>query len=196
MSSQSTSLHDFWRVKELRLRKGWTLEELAQRSGLTKSYLSKIERGRSTPSIATALKLAEAFQIEVGRLFGALEAQEEFVLVKRSDRKAFGESGDSGSHYESLSPGLLRGGLEAFVVRPPRQIGSRRPVEHKGQELLFVLQGHVCVELPSTTIEMEKGDCLQFFAGIPHLLRTVGEQSAEVLIVVSNSPEHPRTAPG
>lgn len=195
MSSESSSLHSSWRIKELRQRKGWTLEETAQRSGLTKSFLSKIERGKSTPSIATALKLAQAFQTEVGRLFGALEPEEEFVLVKRSERKPFGEVNESGAQYESLSPGLLRGGMEAFIVRPPNDSASRRPVEHKGQELLFVLKGRICVELPSTSLEMEKGDCLQFLADIPHLLRSIGEPTAEVLIVVSSTTEARESAP-
>ena len=183
-----TGLTEFWRVKELRLKQGLTLEELAQRSRLTKSYLSKVERGLSVPSIATALKLAEVFGVEVGQLFGANRSEQDFVLVRREERKPFGQQIEGQSQVESLSPGVMRGELEAFVVRPSHQPGSKKPVEHKGYELLFVLDGRVGVELPTRMLELEKGDSLQFLASIPHRLRTLGEKTAEVLVVISNTP--------
>ncbi len=181
-----SGLSEAWRIKELRLKQGLTLEELAQRSGLTKSYLSKVERGLSVPSIATALKLAEVFGVEVGQMFGVNQAEQEFVLVRREERRLFGPQVDGQSQVESLSPGVLRGGLEAFTVRPPHDPTAKKPVEHKGHELLFVLDGRIGVELPSRMLEMEKGDSLQFLASIPHRLRSLGEGTAEVLVVISH----------
>lgn len=59
------------RLKLLRQQHGLSLEQLAQRSGLTKSYVSKVERGLSTPSIASALKLARALAVDVAQLSAA-----------------------------------------------------------------------------------------------------------------------------
>lgn len=59
------------RIKLLRHQHGLSLEQLAQRSGLTKSYLSKVERGLCTPSISSALKLAQALAVDVALLFGS-----------------------------------------------------------------------------------------------------------------------------
>lgn len=185
MPSSPSSFSASWRVKELRLQRGWTLEELAALTGMTKSYLSKVERGASTPSIATALKLARAFGMEVGAIFGSPAAQRDYVLVKRAQRTALGPQDGTGSFYESLSPGLPGGDLEVFVARPATAGEARKPAEHGGQELLFVLRGRMCVEFPEAEVEMEAGDCLQFLAHLPHRLRSLGKQPAEVLIVVS-----------
>ena len=64
------------RLKLLRKKLGITLEQLADKSGMTKSYLSKVERGLNTPSIAAALKLARALNVNVEELFdGEQEGQ-------------------------------------------------------------------------------------------------------------------------
>ncbi|HEX9805472.1 MAG TPA: helix-turn-helix transcriptional regulator, partial [Alteraurantiacibacter sp.] len=82
-SAGITHSHAFWRLKRLREIKGITLEELAVRTGLTKSYLSKVERGVSVPSVSTALRLAEAFETGVGDLFGVTVSNNDFVVVRR-----------------------------------------------------------------------------------------------------------------
>jgi transcriptional regulator with XRE-family HTH domain len=68
-TTPSSETHAFWRLKRLREVKGVTLEDLAQQTGLTKSFLSKVERGVSMPSIATVLKIADAFKVSAGNLF-------------------------------------------------------------------------------------------------------------------------------
>ena len=56
-------------LRAVRQQRGMTLEQLADATGLTKSYLSKVERQRSTPSIAVAMKLARALDVDVAQLF-------------------------------------------------------------------------------------------------------------------------------
>src|SRR5688572_17350399 len=102
MASRKTESHAFWRLKRLRELKGVTLEVLAARAGLTKSYLSKVERGMSVPSIATALKLADAFEVGVGDLFGASEGARDYVVVRKGERKPFPGRGEKTGHrYEA-----------------------------------------------------------------------------------------------
>src|SRR5688572_11955983 len=93
-----TQSHAFWRLKRLRELKGITLEELAARTGLTKSYLSKVERGVSVPSISTALRLAEAFETGVGDLFGVTVSNNDFVVVRKDDRKPVSRKGGTNGY--------------------------------------------------------------------------------------------------
>ncbi|BDN81927.1 transcriptional regulator, MerR family [Mycobacterium pseudoshottsii JCM 15466] len=73
-------------LRAVRRQRGLALEQLAQRAGLTKSYLSKIERGQSTPSIAVALKVARGLDVDVGRLFSDESAHETITVDRAHDR--------------------------------------------------------------------------------------------------------------
>src|SRR3970040_297660 len=106
--------HAFWRRKGLREIKGIPLEELAARTGLTKSYLSKVERGVSVPSVSTALRVAEAFETGVGDLFGVTTSNNDFVVVGKDERKPFSRKGATiGYRYEAIAPGQTHGVFEA-----------------------------------------------------------------------------------
>ncbi|WP_176518415.1 helix-turn-helix domain-containing protein, partial [Pseudomonas faucium] len=77
------------RLKLLRKKLGITLEVLADKAGMTKSYLSKVERGLNTPSIAAALKLARALNVNVEELFAEEQAgQGRYSLVRQGERQA------------------------------------------------------------------------------------------------------------
>ena len=179
--------HAFWRVKRLRERHGMTLEQLAERTGFTKSYLSKVERGVSVPTIATALKIAEAFDINVGDLFGVSAPEKDYVVVRKGQRKPFTRKSGASSRLEAITSGLANGLLEAFITHPPR---SRTPddkrVQHKGQELLYVIRGEVEMSFPHTSVRLSAGDCLLFNGRLPHHTFNVGKQPSEALIVVAS----------
>ena len=181
--------HAFWRVKRLRELKALTLEALAQRTGLTKSYLSKVERGRSIPSIATAMKLADAFDVAVGDLFGTGGASSDFVVVRKDQRKPFNRAiGEhAGYRYEAIAPGVTHALFEAFVMQPPANgAGVRDTFEHAGEEMIFVLKGRLELSLPNHKVTLGAGDCIVFDGHLPHRSVSVGKQQAEALVIVTS----------
>jgi transcriptional regulator with XRE-family HTH domain len=92
------------RIAFLRRQRGISLEELAQKSGLTKSFLSKLERGLSVPSISTAMALAKAFGLTVGQLVGEQEYDGAICVVRKGDRRSFMRRGSEiGYDYEMLA---------------------------------------------------------------------------------------------
>jgi transcriptional regulator with XRE-family HTH domain len=183
-----TQSHAFWRLKRLRELKGITLEELAARTGLTKSYLSKVERGVSVPSISTALRLAEAFETGVGDLFGVAASNNDFVVVRRDERKPFSRKGaNTGYRYEAIAPGQTHGLFEAFVVHPPfEQPPDYKRSQHSGHEMFFVVKGTVDVTFPHTSVKLSAGDCIVFSGQMPHRVLSVRPQRAEALVVVTS----------
>jgi transcriptional regulator with XRE-family HTH domain len=185
--------HAFWRVKRLREIKGVTLEQLAERTGLTKSYLSKVERGVSIPSVATALKLADAFEVNVGDLFGVSAPEKEYVVVRKDQRKPFLRKGQrSASRLEAITSGLAHGLFEAFITHPPRERSpDDKRLQHGGQELAFVLKGRMEMSFPHTSVRLSAGDCLLFNGRLPHHTLSVGKHLAEVLIVVTSDKQRP-----
>jgi transcriptional regulator with XRE-family HTH domain len=190
----ATHSHAFWRLKRLRELKGITLEELAARTGLTKSYLSKVERGVSVPSVSTALRVAEAFETGVGDLFGVTVSNNDFVVVRRDERKPFSRKGaTTGYRYEAIAPGQTHGLFEAFVVHPPfEEPPDYKRSEHPGHEMLFVVKGRVEVLFPHTSVKLSAGDSMVFSGRMPHRVLSVRPQRAEALVVVTSEREHPQ----
>lgn len=186
--------HAFWRLKRLRELKGVTLEQLAERTALTKSYLSKVERGISVPSIATALKIADAFEVGVGELFGSTAATNDFVVVRKDERKPFpGRAAKAGHRYEAIVPGQAHGMFETFVDHPPFEVPpDYKKAQHRGQEMIFVVKGRVDVAFPHASVKLAPGDCMAFGGQIPHRVLSLRPQRAEILVIVTSGKESPQ----
>jgi transcriptional regulator with XRE-family HTH domain len=170
-------------LKFLRVQSGMTLEQLAAGSGLTRSYLSKIERGLANPSIASALTIAGALGVTVERLFGENPRHEAVDIV----RAAQGTAGDPAS-YLSLVAGLNPGrGMRAFVVRPVLKNSGRNAVmsHHEGEEILYVLSGEIELKIGKRLEVLRKGDCIHFDSTIPHKLTAMTSERTEALVIIA-----------
>ena len=173
-------------LRAVRKQRGLTLDILAERTGLTKSYLSKIERRRSTPSIAVALKVARALDVDVAQLFCDKAADEKIVVDRADDR-----SGDAG-HCRPLAPNLLGKAMSPFIVRPSDGPGDRIPA-HPGQDFVFVHAG--TVELgygDHHGFTLAAGDSAYLDASVSYHLRAVDAARAEVVVVAYNDPSGDR----
>lgn len=175
------------RLRALRRQHGLSLEQLAQRTGLTKSFLSKLERAASSPSISTVLKLAQAYDIGVAQLVGQheLSDDESVTVVRRADREPLvGRAGADGNRYEAMAGRRRFKMMNPFVIYPPREKETEATAfPHSGEEFLFVVKGNVEVSVAEHTFVLETGDCVYFDAELPHSVLTVGDENAEVLVV-------------
>lgn len=175
-----------FRLKILRKQMNLSLQDLADQTELTKSYLSKVERGLSVPSVAVALKLAKALHVEVDQLFDDAPANDAITVVRVADRVPMGASGDaSGSAYEVLAARAGHKRMLPFVIRPSKDFAVTDFKEHEGEEFLFVHRGKVEMEFATHKVELATGDSVYFNAQIPHRIRSVGATVAEVLLVVA-----------
>ncbi|OBH52415.1 helix-turn-helix domain-containing protein [Mycobacterium sp. E2479] len=168
-------------LRAVRKQRGLTLEALAQRTGLTKSYLSKIERRRCTPSIAVALKVAKALDVDVGRLFSEDAAQEKITV-----ERAHGDA--EGGRYRVLASSLLGKTMSPFMVRPTERLADDPHPEHAGQEFIFVHAGAIELDYGDQTFTLEPGDSAYFDASISHKIRAVAGVPAEVVVVAHADP--------
>lgn len=168
--------------KLLRLRANLTLEEVAQAAGVTRGYLSKLERGLVKPSVGSALKLAKILNVPVEDLFGDAKTEEAIVITRREAASPLADMMGAPRLIAST-----RGGhkMIAFVVRPGLSEEPNHPMsQHEGDELLYVLKGRIGLQLPSRSEELEPGDCVQFNGAMPHKLTSLSGEEAEVLIVI------------
>lgn len=176
------------RLAALRKLNGLTLEELAQRASLTKSYLSKLERGLSSPTIGTVLKLAEALSVTVDQLISSSSRANEILHVKAGDRIPFSPSTERhGYTYEAIAAERPDKAMQPFIMLPPFTLAEDQPMaSHAGEELIFVVSGQMEVLFDDRTVRMSAGDSLYFNASIPHRSRSVGKVQAQALVVVSD----------
>lgn len=169
-------------LRAVRKQRGLTLEGLAERTGLTKSYLSKIERSRSTPSIAVAIKVAQALDVDVAQLFSERGDEDKIAVDRAADR------GEDPQRYQAMAANMLGKTMSPFVVRPTptaSRNGEAHPA-HRGQEFLFVHTGTVELQYGDATVTLNTGDSAYFDASISHRLRSVGSSPAEVVVVAAD----------
>ncbi|MEI7030879.1 XRE family transcriptional regulator [Streptomyces pratensis] len=172
------------RVRQLRKERLMTLEALATRAGVTKSYLSKVERGQSMPSIAVATALARALDVHLDRLFVDSEQLTDVTVTRAGERTPLTPGAESGSRYEGIALQAGSKQMTPFMLYPPHDADEVPFRDHPGEEFLFVHQGGVDLLFPSRSIELGSGDSVYFKATTPHKVRSLGGRRAAVLLMV------------
>lgn len=171
------------RIRQFREERGLTLEALAAKTGLTRGFLSKVERGLGIPSIASLIRIASALDQPVGTFFGARE-DEPVSLVRRDERKPFSRQGSAfGYNYFSIAYKRKHKWMEPYIMYPPRVIDDDRFFTHDGEELIFVIKGRLELVVQGRPYLLGRGDCIYYDASLPHRNRSVGRVQAEALVV-------------
>ena len=172
-------------IRFMRRQRRMSLDELAGAAGITKSYLSKIERGISVPSIAVALKVANSFAVSIGQLLGEEPGDESICIVRRDERKRVMRDGSNrGYNYEMLAAAKRFKAMEPFIMRPPSEFQGEHFFEHIGEEFILVLSGAMEIEFSNQRVTLEKGDAVYFDSLLPHRSRSLGEEATEALVIV------------
>jgi transcriptional regulator with XRE-family HTH domain len=168
------------RIRALRTERGHTLTGLAARVGITRSFLSSVERGVAYPSILVLRSIAAALEVPVFLLFTAPESNG--IVVRSEARRVIRPPGGSLS-YELLSPDLRRK-LEMIIVRlKPGVDGSA--LAHEGEECALVLKGRVMMTVGDVDYELNEGDSIYYDSGLPHKARALGDEPAEIVSAIT-----------
>ncbi len=170
------------RLRELRLKRGWTLEELACRSSLSKAFLSRLESGDRQASIAAALTLSRIFDVSLASLFESPLATEPCVIVRGADAV---EKSINGLKYVPLSNAGRFFNLQPIKVIVPVSRRGNEHYHHDGEEWIYVLSGALTLSLAGKTYDLKPGDAAHFDSRLPHRLIAKGKKDAEVLLVAS-----------
>lgn len=170
-------------VKAMRSARKMTLEQLASLTGLNKGHLSRLERSEKAPSIATVLKIAQAFSVPVSALFGEAVDEASIHVVRAAARTNVNEGGSAEYVFAPLSRASVSSNVEAFLMYPPSEFGSDGRVEHGGSEIFFVIEGKIEVQFADRTVGLREGDFLQFPGYLPHQVRKLSKRASALVIV-------------
>jgi transcriptional regulator with XRE-family HTH domain len=172
------------RVRELRLDRRLTLEELAGRAQVSAGLLSQLERGQGNPSFNTLVQIAHALAIPVTDLFPPQTPGSPIVRAANRQLLSIHGLAEGGTNY-LLTPGN-GSPLEAVLVEvPPGHSTQDTPFVHDGDEFGFILEGQQEVHLEGMTYTLEAGDAITYSSRTAHWYRNPGPSTSRAIWVIT-----------
>ncbi|MGI8865658.1 MAG: helix-turn-helix domain-containing protein [Rubrobacteraceae bacterium] len=174
------------RVRDLRRERGLTLQGLAEKSGVSRAMISKLERGEKNPTLVIAARLAEGLEVTLSQLAG-MEERREVIVVPKDCRMTMRDP-ETGFERQLLSPSFAGRGLE-FVrnVIPEGATSGEFPPHKKGaEEYIVVERGRMLAILGGEEHLLEEGDSLYFEADVAHRFDNAGEGECSYYLVISS----------
>ena len=173
------------RIQQYRVNKGLTLQDLAEKTGYTKGYLSKIEKSKKAPPVSTLINIAKALNISIAEIFGEIEENSPICLVKKWERRMIARDGSVfGYAYQTLAHKFHNKHMEPYFLTLPLVPKENALFQHKGEEMLFVLEGTMKFFHGEKEFIVEEGDCIYFDGSIPHYGICEGNEEAKCLMVI------------
>jgi transcriptional regulator with XRE-family HTH domain len=183
-SSELNQVELAQRIKKLRLERGMTIDEAAVQSGLTRSWWSKVENFRITPSLPALCRLASTLGTTISKLLDGLDARPPLVIVRPAERRRFRRDPEiSDVDYESLAHPRPSRKMDPLLLTIEPGGGRKKALGHEGEEFMMVLAGRVILEYGSDSVELVVGDCAYFDAAVEHRLSNPYDLQAKVLCV-------------
>ena len=173
------------RVKKLRADRGWSLEELATASGVSRSMLSEIEREKANPTLTVTFRIARAFGMSLQELIESAETSASKIQVIRAVDRGQVFRSDKQCEIRTLSPLNLEKDVEFYeVTLRPRGALRSQPHFEGTREFLTVEEGSVRIESDQDVEELTEGDSGTYRADVAHAIVNTGKGSALIFLVV------------
>lgn len=166
------------KIKLLRVRNNLTQEELAERSELTKGFISQVERDLASPSIQTLVDILDGLGTNLQDFF--TDAAVEQIVFSEED---FFETvnDELGFTLNWVVPNAQKNAMEPILLRLPEGAKSRKVGPHEGEEFGYVLQGTVLLHANDTVYKVKRGETFYLDGASVHYLENPGKRTAEVL---------------
>jgi transcriptional regulator with XRE-family HTH domain len=174
-------------LRELRESRGISMRALATRSGLSANALSMIERGKTSPSVSTLYKLADALGVSITAFFGTESEKKQIVFLK-SDARA--RMPFTRGVFEGLGGSQFSGRVEPFMLTLESGASSgTRNIVHSGHEFVFCLRGKLEYFVDKQVFILEAGDSLLFESKLQHRWKNPGNTVTTALVIISGFAE-------
>jgi transcriptional regulator with XRE-family HTH domain len=172
------------RIRQFRMDRGMTLQQLSAATGFSKGLLSKIENCVVSPPIGTLARIAEAFDVHISDFFGSEESRPDTVFFPRSARRKVHSHGSSLNYqYELLAPGLRRREMQPMLVTIDGSNSRFGLQQHAGEQFIFMIEGSMQYVVGERSYKVDPGDVLYFDARSPHGPKLAPDQRAKYIVV-------------
>jgi transcriptional regulator with XRE-family HTH domain len=173
------------KVRSLREGQGLTLDELANRTRLSKSMLSLIERGKSAPSIGTLVAISSVFSVQLPELLGK-PTRDHDVVTRLVDQTVV--KGDHGMIHRTVTNDPVRGIEIAFNQYKRGASNSAKPITHDGFEYGLVIDGVLEVAIEDQKHTVSAGDLIRYPSDKPHRITSKGPRGAQAFWITLRQP--------
>lgn len=177
------------KIRRMRQDRRMTLQDLAEATGLSKPLLSQIENEQVIPPLATLLRIAKAFRVNLHSFFQEEGDSEKCILVRAGEsrrlRRRTTEEGAPPYSYHSLAAGKRHRNMEPFLIE--FEAGHWRDdllVSHEGEEFLFLLEGRLEFHYGGKVMTMQAGDSVYYESNEPHGYVALGPDRPRAVAVV------------
>lgn len=164
------------KLKRLRVKNQLTLEELANRSELTKGFLSQVERNLTSPSIATLADILEALGTTLGEFFS--EEKEEKIVFSSND---FFVNEQDEYRVSYIVPNAQKNMMEPILLELSKGGTSQKVAPFNGEVFGFIVAGKVLLHYGENKLTVKKGQTFYFQCDRPHYLSNEWESPAKIL---------------
>lgn len=178
------------RVKSLREDKKLSIEEVAERAGLSVAQIESIEEQNLLPSLAPLIKIARVLSVRVGTFLD--DSNQLGPVVCRKDENNISTNYSSTNtenkkhmSYQSLSNGKTGRNMEPFMINiAPKQDIDFVMSSHEGEEFILVLEGGIEINYGEEVYNLNTGDSIYYDSIVPHLVRGKDEKGAKIVAVI------------
>ena len=174
-------------LRELREARGISMRALATKSGLSANALSMIERGKTSPSVSTLYKLADALGVSITAFFGTESEKKQIVFIKSDERTRMSFTRGV---FEALGGDHFTGRVEPFMLTLESGVASgSHHIVHTGHEFVFCLRGQLEYYVEKQLFELSAGDSLLFASKLRHRWRNPSKNVTTALVIISGFAE-------
>ncbi|MEW5736207.1 MAG: FAD-binding protein [Thermodesulfobacteriota bacterium] len=167
-------------IRRLRENRQWSVEKLAEQTGMSPEFIAEVESDAAQPSVAFLLRLARALDVDPALFLSEQEKNE--IKGKRAD--AYSRRTDNYS-YRTLTPGAESEHLRAFLITiEPRQAHKPVAYKHEGEEFVYVFAGELQLTLGGREHVLKPGESQKFNSEIPHKLKSLSDTDTQCLVVL------------
>lgn len=172
------------RLKSLRAERGWSLDELARRSDVSRATLSRLENAEVSPTASVLGKLCAAYGLTMSRLMRMVE--DDFVPFVRSDAQPVWTDPENGFRRRSVSPPARNLAAEVLecTLQPNTRITYDAPPRPGLEHHLLMLEGQLQVTVDGRAHDLGRGDCLRYQLFGPSAFFTPEHASARYLLFI------------
>ncbi|MGF9963265.1 helix-turn-helix domain-containing protein [Bacillus rhizoplanae] len=164
-------------IREIRQRRGITIAQICEGTGLSKGFMSQVENNKTSPSISTLETIAHFLNVPLPYLL--LEQKDRMKVIKKEERKY----SIYGKDQQKIEHVAEQGGLRLSLVEIPIDFPKENtPNAHEGEECHLVLRGKLEVQHGEDIAIVEEGDSFSWSACVPHIVRNIGDETALLLI--------------
>ncbi len=173
------------KVRQFRKQRGMTVQEIADRAGVSKGLVSKIENGRTIPSLPVLFSLIRSLETDIASFFEgiSMERPPAYLLLKPNDYVPIEKEEAVGFHYfQLLNQSLASNAIEITILELDPG-AKREKVSTDGHELVFLLKGGIVMNLDEEMIPIGEGEAFFFDGRIPHVPTNPSSEKVRFLVV-------------